>query len=288
MNPVYLAVKRVASLARYPLSQRLLIALQRRILLDADPAFRTRWGDRARRADARISPRDEMYFGLRQYYAVGLSALDCVEEAMGAAGLHSVTNVLDLPSGHGRVLRFLVERFPAARFTACDLGRDAVEFCAATFGARAVASCPDLDALDLGERFDLIWCGSLVTHLDEARIEALLRCFHRHLDPAGLLVFSTHGDKAAENLQAGKLFHYGLGRQAARNVLRSYLATGLGYSDYAPGRAPAYGVSFTTPGWIRGTLERIGGFREVYFAEKGWAAHHDIFGLVPAADGQVR
>lgn len=281
MSLLYQAVKKVVTLARYPLSHRMLVELQRRHFLDTDPAFRGGWGGRARRADARISPRDEMYFGLRHYYSTGLSGLDCVEQAMAAAGLRSVTRVLDLPSGHGRVLRFLVERFPTARFTACDLDSDAVNFCAATFSARAAASRPDLDALDLGERFDLIWCGSLVTHLDEARIESLLRCFRRHLQPAGLLVFSTHGGKAAENLRTGKLFEYGLSRPAVRSVLQAYHATGFGYSEYARGRAPGYGVSLTSPEWIRAAIRRVAGFREVYFAEAGWTGHQDVYGLVP-------
>ncbi len=67
-------------------------------------------------------------------------------------------------------------------------------------------------------------------------------------------------------------------------MLRSYLATGFGYSDYAPGRAPVYGVSLTSPAWIRATLERVGGFREVAFAEKAWADHHDIYGVVPSKE----
>jgi len=219
--------------------------------------------------------------------AAGLSGLECIEEAVVAAGVRSVGRVLDLPSGHGRVLRYLVERFPNARFTACDLDRDGVSFCAATFGARAVVSRTDLEALKLDERFDLIWCGSLVTHLDAPRIEALLRFFHRHLTPAGLLVFSAHGTQAAENLRGGKLFSYGLDPDAAAQVLRSYASTGFGYSDYDARRTPGYGVSFTAPGWIRGTLEGVGGWREVYFAERRWDSHHDVYGVVRAADSGV-
>jgi hypothetical protein len=105
------------------------------------------------------------------------------------------------------------------------------------------------------------------------------------LQRRGLLVFSRHGGRAVENLRSGKLFSYGLGRNCAPQVLRSYASTGFGYSDYDARGAPGYGVSFTAPAWIRGTLERVGGFREVYFAETCWSAHHDIYGLVRAADG---
>ncbi len=279
---LYRAAKTLAGVARYPLSLRPVIAFQHR-RLEVDPTFRERWASCLRSVSQRISPRDEMYFGtLRPYFAVGLSGLECVEEAMDAAGIRSVERVLDLPSGHGRVLRFLVARFPDARFTACDLNRDGVRFCADTFGARAIVSRPDIDALMLDESFDLIWCGSLVTHLDGSAVDSLLRFFHRHLTPSGLLVFSTHGEQASRNLRDGKLFRYGLDRDTAERVLRSYATSGFGYADYAAS-APGYGVSFTAPAWIRNTLAQLGGWREVYFGERRWDGHHDIFGVVRAA-----
>lgn len=287
MNHFYQIAKKVAGAARYPLTLRPVIALQRR-LLDADPAFQERWGECARRANSYISPRDEMYLGvLRTYFAVGLSGLECVEEAIRAAEIGPPDRVLDLPSGHGRVLRFIVDRFPDARVTACDLGSDEVNFCAATFGTRAVVSRTDMEALKLDERFDLIWCGSLITHLDESRIEALLRFFHRHLEPGGLLVFSTHGDHAVDNLRAGKLFSYGLSSVATQFALRSYASTGFGYSDYDAGNNPGYGVSFTSTTWIRSAIERVGGFREVYCAEKSFGGHQDTYGIVREADDRV-
>lgn len=285
MNHFYQAAKKVVSAARYPLTLRLVIAPQRR-LLDADLAFQERWGECARRANSCISPRDEMYFGvLRTYFAVGLSGLECVEEAMRAAEIRSPHRILDMPSGHGRVLRFIVERFPEAQIMACDLGRDEVSFCSASFGARAVVSRIDIEALTLDERFDLIWCGSLITHLDGPRAEALLRFFHSHLEPGGLLVFSTHGDHAVDQLRTGKLFSYGLNSNATQLALRSYASTGFSYSDYDTGGNPGYGVSFTSTAWIRNSLKRVGGFREVYCAAKRFGDHQDIYGVVRAADG---
>ncbi|HYP02594.1 MAG TPA: methyltransferase domain-containing protein, partial [Pyrinomonadaceae bacterium] len=133
-----------------------------------------------RHVESRISPRDTMYAGDgAHYFKVGLSAMRALEEAIGRAKLSQVERVLDLPCGHGRVLRFLVERFPQAAFTACDLDRDGVDFCAHTFGATPVYSDADLDALSFDTRFDLIWCGSLVTHLNEGATRALFRLFAR-------------------------------------------------------------------------------------------------------------
>src|SRR5205085_1205813 len=86
------------------------------------------------------------------------------------------------PCGYGRVLRFLVRRFPDARVTACELLPDAVRFCAATFNAIPAQSAYELDTLTLGARYDLIWCGSLATHLDARRTRELLPFFARGWD----------------------------------------------------------------------------------------------------------
>jgi SAM-dependent methyltransferase len=233
-----------------------------------------------RGVDSRISHRDGMYLGDgRHYFGAGLSALRCVEAALEAAGAARVERILDLPCGHGRVLRFLVRRVPGARVTACDLDRDGVDFCAARFGARPAYSVPDFDRLELDGPFDLAWCGSLVTHLDAAPIAALLRFFARHLAPGGVVVFTAHGERGAEEIGASG---YGLLPEAARGALASYRAGGFGYADY-PGQA-GYGISLTSRDWVRAEVERAG-LREAFFRAAGWDAHQDVYGLTRADAG---
>ncbi|HEY1404956.1 MAG TPA: class I SAM-dependent methyltransferase [Pyrinomonadaceae bacterium] len=234
-----------------------------------------------RQVESRISPRDTMYTGDgAHYFKVGLSAMRAVEEAMRRANLPSAGRVLDLPCGHGRVLRFLVRRFPQAAFTACDLDRDGVDFCARAFGATPVYSVTDLDALSFDTRFDLIWCGSLITHLDAPSTRALFRLFARHLAPGGLLLFSAHGDLVARRMPSGE-FDYMLTGDQVEMITRRYTATGFGYEDYA-GQG-GYGVALTSPAWIRARLAEIGGLKEVYFAERVWDDHHDVYGYVREA-----
>lgn len=228
--------------------------------------------------ESRISPRDTMYTGDgAHYFKVGLSAMRALEAALGAAKLTSVGRVLDLPCGHGRVLRFLVRRFPQAEFTACDLDRDGVDFCAQTFGATPVYSNEDLDALAFDTRFDLIWCGSLITHLNEHATRALFRLFARQLAPGGLLIFTAHGDFVSRRMPRGE-FDYMLTGAQVETIARRYVETGFGYEDYA--EQAGYGVSLTSPAWIRAQLAAVGGLREVFFRERAWDDHHDVYGYV--------
>src|SRR5262249_27058705 len=120
-----------------------------------------------------LDPRDMMFSGNHEHYlSVGLSALAGIDRGLAhRRAPWPVTRILDLPSGYGRITRSLRARFPDSHITVCDTDAAAVEFCVQTFGARGVASRDDIGALDLGDSYDLIWIGSLLTHLDAAGAE---------------------------------------------------------------------------------------------------------------------
>lgn len=242
-----------------------------------DQALTDKERELLKQVETKISPRDGMYAGNgAHYFKVGLSAIHSIETAMIASGLTSVARVLDLPCGHGRVLRFLVHRFPNARFTAADLDRKGVDFCVRTFGAEGIYSQLDLTEFSLDHRFDLIWCGSLITHLNATGIHNLVAFFVRHLLPNGLLVFTTHGERVVHRLQR-KEFDYGIDDEDIPFLIASLREKGFGFANY-PG-ANGYGVSLTTPEWIRAETKDLG-LNEVYFREHGWDEHQDVYGFV--------
>lgn len=140
-----------------------------------------------------ISPNDSMYMNEEHYFSVGHSALQCIKLAMLAANKESFDKILDLPCGYGRVLRMLKAAFPNAKLTACDLDRDAVDYCASVFGTTSVYSNKQPDKILFEDKFDLIWCGSLLTHLNSNYWESFLNLFNSLLYPGNILVFSTHG-----------------------------------------------------------------------------------------------
>ena len=240
----------------------------------ASPALTPAENELLGRVASRISYKDEMYNGDgAHYFKVGLSAIRCIEEALRAAQLANVQSILDLPCGYGRVLRFLAQRFPTARISACELMPEAVRYCAEHFDAVPLQSANDLNKLTLDTQFDLIWCGSLITHLEGWRTLDLLRFFARHLNVGGLVVFTTHGDYVAERVFEQADF-YRLPRAAIPALVASYQQHGYGYLDYP--EAPGYGVSLTTPDWIRTQARAAGNLHEVYFRARGWDEHQDV------------
>jgi SAM-dependent methyltransferase len=253
------------------------IARQKRRLL-SDPSLSAGERELLQKVSSRIYPNDGMYQGdAGHYYKVGLSAIDCIDAALVNAGIKLPRTILDFPCGSGRVLRFLVHRFPEAEITACELNSGPVDFCVRTFGARPAFSSLNLDEVSLERKFDLIWCGSLVTHLDEAGITALLNLFRRHLADGGLMIFTTHGDFVQRRIPT-RDFDYGLDQEPIDRIGIDYAATGYGFEDY-PGEK-GYGVSLTSPAWIRTRAAELGGLREAFFKGRGWDDHQDVFGFV--------
>src|SRR2546423_2484827 len=147
--------------------------------------------------NTQIAPDDGMWDGdMNHYFGVGQSALHCIRVAMQAAQIDTVTNILDLPCGHGRVLRHLQSAFPGARLTACDLNISGTSFCAATFGAEPVPGHETPGKIALQGNYDLIWVGSLLTHLNAKASTDFLDIFRANLCRNGLLVCTLHGRDA--------------------------------------------------------------------------------------------
>jgi SAM-dependent methyltransferase len=244
----------------------------------------------------RIHYSDGMYAGSgEQYFLAGLSALECVNEILISAGIHEVSKLLDMPSGCGRELRFFRLRFPAADLTACDIQPAAVRFCEREFNAKPVLSDPDLSRVSFADRFDLIWCGSLVTHLDADSTVKLLRLFARHLNAGGIAIFTFHGEYVLRRMRDGE--NYELNPDDVRAMLAEYESSGHAYSDYPRGlgyftfhpEGTGYGVSLTSPEWLRERLAEIGGIEEIFFRERGWAGHQDVMAFRRrAANGEQR
>jgi SAM-dependent methyltransferase len=225
-----------------------------------------------------IAAEDEMFIGDREaYFSVGRSALRCINDSLMAAGIkaESIRTILDLPCGHGRVLRHLRETFPDADIVACDVRRDAVDYCAKTFGARPLYSDEAVENITLAPNsFDLIWVGSLLTHLRSDRWLDFLSLFQCVLQLGGLLIFSAHGREAFRRTVEG-IFDYGVGGPARAAILFGYERFGFGYADHM--NSKTWGHSLSRPDWVLQEIAKFPELRVVHFAEAAWDNHHDVY-----------
>jgi trans-aconitate methyltransferase len=222
--------------------------------------------------DKTLSPHDHMYnTGPDWYFSVGTDGIRVILRALAISNLATVTRILDLPCGHGRVARHLRAAFPQADITFADIDTDAVDFCAKSFRGTGVYSQADLSAVALGEGFDLIWIGSLFTHVDEARAETWLRHLCRRLSARGVVIATLHGNWTKE---VHRTYGAIIGAAEWTQVMASYEATGWGYARY-PGQDD-YGISVCRASAAIAMAGRIEGTRILGYQERAWAGNHDV------------
>lgn len=216
-----------------------------------------------------LSPEDTMFNGDdERYLQVGLSALNVIEASL--LGAPEPRTILDLPCGSGQVTRMLRERYPAAAITVCDVEPSRVDFTAALFDATGVYSKANFRDLQLGGSFDLIWAGSLLTHLPEHQIRQFLDFAVQHMGQDSRLVATSNGEYVATQMRSRT---YGLSEPAARGLIAQYLADGYGYRGH--GAASERGISLACRTWYETLLARSG-LRLQAYHERGWDRHEDV------------
>ena len=234
--------------------------------------------------DAHIDPADDV-FGfftghgtwsspLRDYLADGWRTLSELLLLLERAGhrLSGCRQVLEFASGHGRFTRHLVKALGHERVTVSDVVPGAVAFSTAQFGVRGFVSTSEPAALAWPGRYDLVFVLSLFSHLPRATWAAWLRRLWDAVAPGGVLVFTTHGDFAAQ--RAGVTldeqgFHF------------------VGASESTAIDAQEYGTAFTSPGFVQTQIEALVPAPARWSVEPAWFwAHQDAFVLQrPDAEG---
>lgn len=204
------------------------------------------------------------------YWHVGESGAKVVWSTLGFADIEHVNSILDFGCGHGRVARHLRALFPGARMTFADVDRSGAEFCAAQFGGDALVTPKDFDKLAVPGDQDLIWLGSVFTHIDYVRMGLLFEKLFRALSPKGVLIGTFRGEQMYRTYLANP-------DVAARDavLLRDYERTGIAYKRY-PGWADDWGLSLVKPQHLIELGQRVPGARMIAYAEVGWASAHDV------------
>ncbi len=230
-------------------------------------------------SEGKISFRDEMFEGnLDHYLSVGKSAMIIIEDTLRIAEkrFENLNAVLDIPCGHGRVMRHMVKKVDGRRITGCDLDFEAVEFCVKEFGCKPLFSNVVFENIEFEEKFDLIWVGSLFTHLDESSFERLLKVLISNLNDDGILVFSAHGTYSLEIIDKyngivadGKVF--------IRDQLNK---KGFYFTPYE--NLENYGISISLKSFVEDRINKVAADKMALlkFTARGWDNHHDVYSYI--------
>lgn len=111
-------------------------------------------------------------------------------------GLERVERLLDFAAGYGRVTRMLLRHLPPSRVTVTEINHEAVLFQRNEFGVDARLSTTEPEDFRCEQRFDLIYAGSLFTHLPERTFRKWIRKLWSLRNPRGVFIFSLHNERA--------------------------------------------------------------------------------------------
>jgi SAM-dependent methyltransferase len=233
---------------------------------------------KASEVDRLISPVDDMFERTavkaeaeHHYLDVGVSAIELVTEAMLLARRVTLPRVLDFPCGGGRVTRHLVKFFDDSQISVSDIEREKQAFVVKQFGVKPV-ECPADFSTPLPEQYDLIFVGSLLSHLDRDLFARALDFFIMALAPEGILVLTTHGRFAATHVAAGRTMH----DDPVLKAVHAFERTGFGYVEEGRTRyGVSYGGAFASPEWTIRHIETRPDAMILTYKERAWDNHQD-------------
>lgn len=239
---------------------------------------------RARGVDQTLDAADKEFAGSEawrreHYFRVGADALRLIVANLVANRRPPPPRILDFPSGSGRVTRHLRAFFPQSEITVCDLYESHVAFCARQFEAVPHLSRENLDDVSFDGVFDLVFCGSLLTHLPQRGADAALRLIARSLSPQGIAIVSFQG-RHSDYIQKHKWKY--LADRLYDRAQRAVRRRGFGYVDYEGSfrtlfaAQARYGVALVRPHWVMRALEGREDIRILSYAERAWDDHQDV------------
>lgn len=119
-----------------------------------------------------------------------------------AADLNSAQRVLDC--GCGLTMRWLLQAGHSAEFYGVDVDREAIKWATLHYPlARFAITEPEPPLPFADGFFDMVYCLSVFTHLNEPMQDAWISVLGRILAPSGVLLMSVHGAAAAAQLKGG-------------------------------------------------------------------------------------
>ncbi|HKA29582.1 MAG TPA: class I SAM-dependent methyltransferase [Candidatus Binatia bacterium] len=233
---------------------------------------------------------DQMYRSdapehVRHYVEDARSAMENIEQSLGAVGrsFDDVRSCLDFACGYGRVTRWLVRALGPERVIAADLDRQAIRFCSHAFGISTVRSPCDPARVANRDSYDVVFVGSLLTHLPVSGCAAALRALRGIVRPDGILILSTQGESCLAHLD-----WYGPEFVAAADEFRTGVRRdGAAFVPYRGRRD--YGITILTPRAVEALVEQDAepALRLVRFVERGWDRHQDVWSYQRAAESTV-
>ena len=242
-----------------------------------------------------VSDGDTMYRAeaARHYEFVGRSDLSVVLSVINLratypGGDSAISDIFDFGCGHGRAARWYRAAFPEAAIWVTDLDQAGVDWCVKQFG------CKDTVGEIPADRFDVVWLGSVFTHLPQQIAAGLIDNLLKSLKPNGLLIFTTQGRFAVRMMEkflvasddVPEWANYNLKRDSVEDLIRQYNEEGYGFVSYP--HQTDYGLCVAKSQWYSDRILKHDRYIQILMQEKGSDNHQDVLAFMRAELDDVR
>jgi SAM-dependent methyltransferase len=195
--------------------------------------------------------RDAQWYYKRGYSALEIIAGECQREQV------QPRSILDFGCGHGCVARMLKALYPAAQLVGQDVNPDWLNWCSDNLAIETAISATPIGLVQLEEgQFDLIWAGSVFSHLPEDGTVHLLKQFSKALTDDGIVVISTAGKTQGGGYVPGKLSF--VSTEDTELMLQTFDEGEYGFAPYNVGAYEQWGHSLIPAAWFTENSYKVG------------------------------
>jgi len=193
-----------------------------------------------------LVPNYEQDFGISAFKFVeaAIRRYDAYDQLVSQVfgGFDRLDSVLDFASGYGRLTRVLAHKLPKDRIWVSDIYTKAIEWQVANYGVQGFFSTESPDDLRHDRTHDVVWVGSLFSHLPNGLFQRWLEKIWSFVSPRGVLAFSVHDETLL-----------GEGEAMDATGLRFFRTSESDSLDY-----DIYGMSYVSEAFVAEAISRLG------------------------------
>lgn len=218
--------------------------------------------------------------GRDRYQQTGVDTIAMFSERAAAAGVDPGSATwFEIGCGYGRLVRALTAQVDPARVSVCDIDPLASAFCAKAFGVRRIASDASF-RFDPPVQADVVYALSVATHLPWSGFERFLEAAFDSVAPGGVLLFTTHGQVALDQLG---VYDDGAYLPAEVEIRAGYASdTGFAYVAYPFEPAAGYGMSWHRWEAVLPVVRAAAGGGDVVVEPAAVEGHQDLWVCRPS------
>lgn len=211
------------------------------------------------------------------YFNRGYDAFSTIIRECQRARIKQPKRLLDFGCGHGCIARLLKAHFSEAIIVGQDVNPEWLAWCEEKLAIETVLSEDRIIDVKLPQNnYDIIWAGSVFSHIPEYAAIHLLSEMLNALTEDGILVFSTAGQIMRNGYEAGKIRF--LDDSDIVRMNEEFDEGKYAFSVYNTGNYKEWGHSLFSYRWLFKQSQKQG-WHIAGFSEGGWGMVQDIYAM---------